>query len=204
MAELGLGRLALQELQVVDHQHVDAAQRLLEGERGLGAQRRDEAVHELLGGEIEHLALGAVVAGPGDGLQQVRLAEADAGVDVERIEHHRLAAARHRHLLGGGVRQRVGAADHEGVEGQPQIERRAAERVVAGGHRRVGGAQFADVEPCRCADRGSISTSSGGLAFGGAVRITALRTLTSIFCTSGPRPASRPARGRCSAIGSSS
>ena len=35
VAELGLRRLALQELQVVDHQHVDAAQRLLEGERRL-------------------------------------------------------------------------------------------------------------------------------------------------------------------------
>ena len=94
VAELGLRRLALQELQVVDHQHVDAAQRLLEGERRLGAQRRDEAVHELFGGEVEHLALGAVVAGPGGRLQQMRLAEADAGVDVERVEHHRLAAAR--------------------------------------------------------------------------------------------------------------
>src|SRR5665213_3361390 len=29
VAELGLGRLTLQELQVVDHQHADAAQRLL-------------------------------------------------------------------------------------------------------------------------------------------------------------------------------
>ena len=76
VAELGLRRLALQELQVVDHQHVDAAQRLLEGERRLRAQRRDEAVHELLGGEIEHLAVGAVVAGPGGRLQQMRLAEA--------------------------------------------------------------------------------------------------------------------------------
>ena len=63
----------------------------------------------------------------------MRLAEADAGMDVERVEHHRLAARRQRHLLGGGVRQRVGAADHEAVEGQPRIERRAAERVVPGG-----------------------------------------------------------------------
>ena len=39
VAELGLGRLALQELQIVDHQHVDAAQRVLEGERGLALQR---------------------------------------------------------------------------------------------------------------------------------------------------------------------
>ncbi len=35
VAELDLRRLALQELQVVDDQHVDAAQRFLEGERRL-------------------------------------------------------------------------------------------------------------------------------------------------------------------------
>ncbi len=58
VAELGLRRLALQELQVVDHEHVDAAQRFLEGKRGLVLQRGDEAVHELLGGEIEHAAIG--------------------------------------------------------------------------------------------------------------------------------------------------
>ena len=68
-------------------------------------------------------------------------------MDVERVEHHRLAAARQRHLLCGGMRQRVRAADDETLEGQPQIERRAAERVVSGGDRRVGGAQLADVEP---------------------------------------------------------
>ena len=136
VAELGLGRLALQELQVVDHQHADAAQRLLEGERGLRAQRRDEAVHELLGGEIEHLALAGGIAGPGDGLQQMGLAEADAGMDVERIEHHRVAAPGGGHLLGGGLRERVGAADHEGVEGQAGVERRAAERLMHARRRR--------------------------------------------------------------------
>ena len=89
VAELDLRRLALQELQVVDHQHVDAAQRFLEGERGLRFERGDEAVHELLGRQIQHLAVGHAVAGPGERLQQVRLAEPDARMDVERIEHHR-------------------------------------------------------------------------------------------------------------------
>ena len=54
-------------------------------------------------------------------------------MDVERIEHHRVAALAGGHLLGGGLRQRVGAADHEGVEGQARVERRAAERLVPGG-----------------------------------------------------------------------
>ena len=147
VAELGLGRLALEKLQIVDHQHVDAAQRLLERERRLGAQRRDEPVHELLGREVEHLAVGALVAGPGDGLEQVGLAETDAGMDVERIEHHRLATARRRHLFRRGMRQRVGAADDEAFECQPQVERRTAERVVPAGNRRISRAQVADVEP---------------------------------------------------------
>ena len=89
------------------------------------------------------------VAGPGDRLQQMRLAETDAGVDVERVEHHRLAAAGRRHLFGCGMRQRVGASDHEAVESQAQIERRSAERIVSGRDRRIGCAQLADVEPQR-------------------------------------------------------
>ena len=49
-----LDRLALDELHVVDDQQVDAAQALLEGERGLRLQGGDEAVHEAVGGEVDH------------------------------------------------------------------------------------------------------------------------------------------------------
>ena len=123
VAEFGLGRFALQELQVIDHQHVDAAQRLFERQRGLGLQRRDKTVHEFLGGEIEHLALGAGIAGPGHRLQQMGLAEADAGMDVQRIEHHAVAAPSFRDLTRRGMRQRIGAADHKASEGEARIER---------------------------------------------------------------------------------
>ena len=132
MAELRLGGLSLQKLQIVDDQNVDAAQRFLEGERRLGFQGGDEPVHEFLGGEIEHPALARRVAGPGDRLEEMRLAEPHASVDIERIEHHRIAAPRHRDLLGGGMCERVGAADRERVECQARIERRAAERLVSG------------------------------------------------------------------------
>ena len=54
-------------------------------------------------------------------------------MDVERIEHHRVAAPGGGHLLGGGLGERIGAADHEGVEGQPRVERRAAERLMHAG-----------------------------------------------------------------------
>ena len=123
-------------MQVVDHQHVDAAQRLLEGQRRLRLQRRHEAVHELLGGEIKHLALAARVAGPRHRLQQMGLAEADAGVDVKRIEHHGVAATALGHLTRGGMRQRIGPADDKASESQARIERRAAQRVMTGGDRR--------------------------------------------------------------------
>ena len=143
VAELGLGRLALQELQIVDHEHVDAAQRFLERQRRLRLQRGDEAVHELLGGEIEHLALAAGIAGPRHRLQQMGFAEADAGVNVERVEHHGIAAASFGDLARGRMGQRVGAADHEACKGQARVERRAAERIMAGGNRRGRGrAQF--------------------------------------------------------------
>jgi hypothetical protein len=80
MTEFGLGRFALQELQVVDHEHIDAAQRFLERQRGLRFQRRDEAVHELLGGEVKHLAFAARITGPRHRLQQMGFAKSDAGV----------------------------------------------------------------------------------------------------------------------------
>ena len=41
--------LADQELQVIDHQHIDAAQLFLELHRLVAADGGDEAVHELLG-----------------------------------------------------------------------------------------------------------------------------------------------------------
>ena len=143
MAELDLRGFSLQELQIVDNQYIDAAQRFLEGERGLRFQRRHEPVHELFGGEVEHLAVRNAVAGPGDCLQEVRLAEPDARMDVERIEHHGLAAPRERDLLGGSMCECVGAADDESVERQPRIERRAAERLVGGLCRLMRDAQLA-------------------------------------------------------------
>ncbi|MGY4300822.1 hypothetical protein ACVWXN_008917 [Bradyrhizobium sp. i1.4.4] len=110
--------------------------RFLEGERRLRLQRGDEAVHEFFGREIQHLALVAGIAGPGHGLEQMRLAEANAGMDVERIEHDGIAATPFGDLTSRRMRQRVGAADDEACKGQARIERRAAERVVVCGDRR--------------------------------------------------------------------
>ena len=106
MTELDLRLFALQELQVVDDEQIDPAQRFLERERGLGLERGHEAVHEFFGGEIKRLAL-APVACARDGLQQMGFPQAHAGVNVERIEHHGVAAPRPCDLLCGGMRQGV-------------------------------------------------------------------------------------------------
>src|SRR5258707_10542289 len=58
------------------------------------------------------------------------LAEADARVNVEGIEHHRIAALGAGYLFGRRVSERIGAADDKSVEGQAGVERRAAERLM--------------------------------------------------------------------------
>ena len=65
-----------------------------------------------------------------DAVQQVRLAQADAGMEVERVVEGALALVA-GDALGGGMGQGVGAADHEAREGEAGIERRTGE--VAGG-----------------------------------------------------------------------
>ena len=101
--ELLLGRiLAADELHVVDHQHVDRAELLLEGHGVLVAQRADELVHELFGRQVDDPAARLALADvPGDGVHQVGLAEPDAAIEEQRVERHasalrRRAGPRHR------------------------------------------------------------------------------------------------------------
>src|ERR1700741_2825508 len=77
----------------------------------------------------------------------MRLAEPDTGMDVERIEHDHVAAPSLGDLFGGGVRERVGTSDHEGLEAQARVERRAAERLVYGRDRSRYPAQVGAVDP---------------------------------------------------------
>ena len=112
MAELLLDRLALQELNVVDDENIDAAQLFLEGDRGLRLERGDEAIHEALGGEIDDAALRRR-GGVGDGLQQMGLAEPHGGMQVERIEQRRLLRRRGGDALRGGEGELVRSPDRE-------------------------------------------------------------------------------------------
>ena len=83
--EFRLDHFALQELGVVEDQEIDRPQTLLEGDRGLRLKGGDEAVHELLSGQIDN---GAALARGGvrNRLQQGGLAEPDSGMDVKRTE----------------------------------------------------------------------------------------------------------------------
>ena len=128
--ELLLGLLAAHEFQIVDQQDVDLAELLLEGQAVLGLDRLDELVAEALRRQVQHLRLRrAPLHLPGDGMLEVRLAEADRGMQVERIEAAVVGEHRLGHLGGGGMRQAIGRSDHEAVEGIARIERRALEAV---------------------------------------------------------------------------
>ena len=138
VSEFRLDRLALQELRIVEDQEIDRSQPLLEGDRGLRLKGGDEAVHELLGRQIDRRA---ALSGRGvrHRLQKVGLAEADRGMDEQRAERRGGAAETFGEAFGGRVRQLIGTPDLEGREGQPAIERRADQRVDRGGRRRMGG-----------------------------------------------------------------
>src|SRR5215213_3230921 len=112
--------LVLEELDVVDQEHAEGAVALLEALDPLVPQRVDEVVHEPLArdvadGEIVRV-LADVVA---DRLEKVRLAEAGTAVDEERVVglRRRLGDGER-----GGVREPVGGADYERVEGVLRVQ----------------------------------------------------------------------------------
>jgi hypothetical protein len=150
------------ELHVVDHQHVDGAEHLLEADRVLFAQRADEAVHELLGREVEDVGLGEIrLKLPRDGVHQVRLAEAHAAVEEQRVERD---VAAFGHAARGGLGQFVGLADDEILEGELRVE------VGAGGDLRpFGGRMARGLSMGSCCGSANIRDGPGhGVGGGGA------------------------------------
>src|SRR3546814_7061499 len=98
MEELFLrGFLAADELDIVDHQHVDRTELVLERHRVPEAQGTDELVHELLGGHVQHAALRMVLPQvPGDGVHQMGLAQADARSEERRVGKECVSTCRSR------------------------------------------------------------------------------------------------------------
>ena len=174
--EFLLGVLALHELQIVDQEHVDRTEAVLEGHRLLGLKRLDEGVAEALRGQVEDLRLGHAAANfPRHRLKEVGLAEADGGVDVERVEAAGLGKDRIGDLARAGMRHAVRSADHEAVEGQARVEGRAFEagRLGRRAGRNVGGSSR----------RGGPAGlwRHGGRKAGIHRRISALRTIAGGF-----------------------
>ena len=117
--------LALEELDVVDEQEVVVAVALLEALDALVAERVDEVVDERLARHVAHRHVPGVLHHVlRDRLEQVRLPEAGAAVDEERV-------VRLRRRLGdcerGRVREAVRRADHEEVERVLRVQPRLAD-----------------------------------------------------------------------------
>ena len=105
---------ALEELDVVDEQHVDLAVAALEAGHVLRAHRVDELVHHRLGRDVaDALAREQLAHVVADRVQKVGLAEPGGPVDEQRVVRTGRALG-HRHR--GGVREAVRGADHELVE----------------------------------------------------------------------------------------
>ena len=131
---LGLG-LALEELDVVEEQDVDVAEAGLEAVGVTVAERVEELVGEgLAGGAADGQARAVREQQACDRAQQVGLADAGRPADEQRVVGLR------RHLgdgQRGGVREAVGVADDELLEGQLRVAERPAERVELEARRRV-------------------------------------------------------------------
>ena len=131
VAELLLHRLAGQELHVVDQQDVYRTQLFLEVERGAIAQRADELDRETLHGQVAGPLARVECSGlMRDRLQEVRLAEPYASMDVERIVGRRASFRGAGHRPRGAASDIIGAALAEGREGEPRVERRPGRAVA--------------------------------------------------------------------------
>ncbi len=126
--ELLLGpRLALEELHVVQQQHVDVAEARLEPPCATAAERVQEFVREGLARGAAHGQARAVrEQHAGDRAQQVCLADARGPEDEQWVVGLRGHLG---HGQGGGVGEPVAVADHELVERQLGIAERPGERV---------------------------------------------------------------------------
>ena len=123
------GGLALEELDVVDQQHVDVAVGGLEGLGAGAAQGRDELVGERLGGRVADAEAGSVVVEVvGDRREQVGLAEPGRPVEEERVVGLRRCLGDGQ---GGAVGESVAGADHEALEGVARVQLRDPGRRAA-------------------------------------------------------------------------
>ncbi len=155
--------LAADELHVVQQQHVGRAQAFLEGRGRAVLHGAHEGREETLGGQIDHLGVGAqALRLPGDGVQQVGLAVAVGAAEEDRVE---VAVGPAGDLLGDGQRKGVALALDEAVEGQALLQAGGAHGAGAVGRRRKGGGghgRGGDRGGDHAADRGQARGLAGG------------------------------------------
>ena len=121
MEKFFLGRiLATDELHIINHQHVDRPELLLEIHRIAFAQCPDEAVHEFLSRQINNTAMrGELLDMPGDGMHEVSLAQPDAAIKEQGIEGNR---PRFGHALRSSIGKFVRLTDNKAVEGKARVK----------------------------------------------------------------------------------
>ncbi len=176
MLEFLLGLLALHELEIVDQQNVDGAKLVLERNGVLAAHGFHELVAEAFGRQVEHLRFGRPPFDvPGDGVQEMRLAQPDRGMEVQGIEGALLVKDGGSHLRRHGMRNAVGLPLHEALERVLGIERGSFKAVHGG------------AEECRTRSDGHAARPSRGR----------FRRSRVSCCEPGRRPLPLP-RGHCS------
>jgi len=134
--ELFLRPLLLgQELDVVDQKDVDRPVALPESGHPLEPDRRDQVVHEVLGGQVDDARSGGGSAETvADRVQQMGLAQAHTAVEEERVVGD---PGLLRHGLGGSAGEAVRVADHERAEAVLRVQGAAGCRVVFDRRRRL-------------------------------------------------------------------
>ena len=120
--------LAGDELNIINHQHIDRAENLFEIHDLLVAQRLDKAIHELFCRQIENPQIGlACVQLMCDGMHQVGLAQTHAAIEEQWVKGHRPALC---HPAGGGMRELVGLTHDKAVKGKAGVQRGAGQVIV--------------------------------------------------------------------------
>ena len=116
MEELLLGALlAGDKLDIVDRQQVGLAVLFLKFGGGAVADGQNQLVGEFLALDVQQPVFGVGLPDPAaDGVNQVGLAQSAAAVQKQRVVAFGGVVG---HRPGGGVRQAVAGADHEGLEG---------------------------------------------------------------------------------------
>ena len=112
--------LAAEELDIVDQQQIQRVVVLLEAVEGLVLVSAHYVGHVLLGVNVADLGVGiAILHQVADGLQQVRLAQAHAAIDEQRVV---CGAGVLGDLQRRGPRELIGLAGDEGVEGERGVQ----------------------------------------------------------------------------------